>query len=167
MFNLSWTFNLSWWPHFGIVPTRSATVLLPDLRLPPGLRWNNFSVCPHCKANGRLYFLERLNEWGPVISRSDGVNFHLVLGDRPIEYPSERESGKSDMKSAGFWYVHEANGDSTETVVVILRRPPRGGVELIRYLEMVADKLYEKLQKASSLSTLYEFDGQHLRQVAH
>jgi hypothetical protein len=111
--------------------------------------------------------LERQNEWGPMISRSDGINFHLVLGDRPIEYPSERIAGMSEMKSAGFWYVHEGNGDSTETVVVILRRPPKGGVELIRYLEMVADKLYEKLQKASRLPCLYEFNGQQLNQVAY
>jgi hypothetical protein len=111
--------------------------------------------------------LERLNEWGPMISRSDGINFHLVLGDRPIEYPSERAAGKSEMKSAGFWYVHEANGDSTETVVVILRRAPKGGVALIRYLEIVADKLYEKLQMASRLPCLYEFDGQRLHLVLH
>lgn len=109
--------------------------------------------------------LERLNEWGPMISRSDGVNFHLVLGDRPIEYPAERAAGKSEVKSVGFWYVHEGNGGSTETVVVILRRPPSGGVPLLHHLEMVADKLYEKLRKASRLSCLYEFDGQNLQQV--
>ena len=157
-------FRFSWWTHFGIAPTRSATVLLSH---PPGLRWMNFTVCPHCQAHGRPCMLERLNEWGPMISRSDGINFHLLLGDRPIEYPSERAAGKSEMKSAGFWYVHEANGDSTETVVVILRRAPKGGVALIRYLEIVADKLYEKLQMASRLPCLYEFDGQRLRLVFH
>ena len=69
------------------------------------------------------------------------------------------------MKSAGFWYVHEANGGSTETVVVILRRPPRGGVSLLHHLEAVADKLYEKLRKSNRLSRLYEFDGQNLHQL--
>jgi hypothetical protein len=110
--------------------------------------------------------LERVTEWGPMISRSDGVNFHLVLGDRPVEYPAGQGAGKSDMVSAGFWYVHEANGGSTETVVVILRRPPFGGVSLLRHLETVADKLYEKLHKSSRLSCLYEFDGQWLHHAA-
>lgn len=160
-------FNLKWWPHFDIVATRSATVILPDLPRPPRYRWMNFNMCPHCQVHGRPCMLERLNEWGPMISRSDGKNFHLVLGDRPIEYPAERASGRSAMKSAGFWYVHEANGDSAETVVVILRRPPRGGVALMHHLEIVADKLYEKLSKSNCLSCLYEFDGQHLNQVVH
>jgi hypothetical protein len=126
----------------------------------------NFNICPHCVANERPGTLERLNEWGPIISRSDGVNFHLVLGDRPIEYPAERASGKSEMMSAGFWYVHERNGGSTETVVVILRRPPRGEIALLRHLETVADKLFEKLQRSPRLPCVYEFDGQQLHRVS-
>jgi hypothetical protein len=160
-------FNSSWWPHFRIGPSSLRVSLPPDLSRPPRLRWMDFSRCPHCQAHGRPCILERLNEWGPMISRSDGVNFHLVLGDRPIEYPSERAAGKSEMKSVGFWYVHEANGDATETVVVILRRPPRGGVALMHHLGTVADKLYEKLQKSSRLPCLYEFDRQRLHQVFH
>jgi hypothetical protein len=159
--------NSYWWSHLRVGPSCLPVSLPLDLSRPPRLRWINFNVCPHCQAHGRPCMLERLNEWGPMISRSDGVNFHLVLGDRPIEYPSERAAGKSDMKSVGFWYVHERNGDSTETVVVILRRPPRGGVALMRHLEIVADQLYEKLRKASSLPCLYEFDGQRLHQVFH
>ncbi len=158
-------FNFSWWPHADAGPTHSDCVS-GDL-LPSRLRWRNFNACPHCKENGRPYMLERLNERGPVISRSDGLSFHLILGDRPIEFPQERSAGRSDMKSVGFWYLHEKNGDSTETVVVILRRPPRGGVPLLHHLETVADKLYEKLSKSSRLSCLYEFDGQHLHQVIH
>jgi hypothetical protein len=67
---------------------------------------------------------------------------------------------------AGFWYVHEGNESSTETVVVLLRRPPRG-VALLPYLDTVADKLYEKLRKLGRLPSLYEFDGQYLREVLH
>lgn len=132
----------------------------------PKLLWKNFHICPHCQGKGRSYLIERLSEWGPVISRSDGATFHLVLGDRPIEYPAEKAAGKTEMMSAGFWYVHEANGESTETVVVILRRPPRGGVPLLRHLEIVADKLAEKLRKPGRLPCLYEFDGQQLHKVS-
>jgi hypothetical protein len=152
--------------HVETHSSRSANVLADHVR-PPSLRWMNFSFCPHCVANGRPGMLERLNEWGPMISRSDGINFHLILGDRPIEYPHEKSAGHSDMKSVGFWYVHEGNGGSTETVVVILRKPPLGGVSLLRHLELVADKLFEKLSKSNRLSCLYEFDGQHLHQVVH
>ena len=159
--------NSSWWSHFRSRSSRFSVSLQPDLPRPQILRWANFNACPHCLAHGRPSVLERLNEWGLMISRSDGVNFHLVLGDRPIEYPAERAAGKSEMKSVGFWYVHERNGDSTETVVVILRRPPRGGIALMHHLETVADKLYEKLHKASRLPCLYQFDGQHLHEVFH
>jgi hypothetical protein len=133
----------------------------------PGLRWENFNICPHCLANGRLVLVEGPNEWGPIVSRSDGVNFHLVLGDRPIFYPARLATGTKQMMSAGFWYVHEANGASTEAVVVILRRPPRGGTPLLHHLEAVADKLFEKLKKSSRLPSIYEFDGRQLHQIVH
>jgi hypothetical protein len=151
-------------PHAGTNPLRSANVAVGEAR-PPRLRWMNFNRCPHCIANGRPGMPERMNDWGIMISRSDGETFHLILGDRPIEYPAVRALGKTEMMSAGFWYVHEANGGSTETVVVILRRLAGGGITLLRDLETVADKLYEKLRKSSRLSCLYEFDGQHLHQL--
>jgi hypothetical protein len=153
-------------PHAGTNPLRLASVLADHAR-PPGLRWMNFNICPHCLANGRPGTIEGLNKWGPVISRSDGVSFHLVLGDRPIAYPAERAAGKTEMMSAGFWYIHEATGGSIEVVVVILRSPPAGGVSLLHHSETVADKLFEKLDKSSRLSCLYEFDGRHLHQIAH
>jgi len=134
---------------------------------PSKLRWRDFNICPHCLANGRSCPLERLNEWGPIISRSDGRNFHLVMGDRPIVYTQERASSKGEQRSAGFWYVHEANGGSTETVVVILRKPHGGRSSLLGYFEKAAGKLFAKLCKSSRLCCLYEFDGQHLYRVVY
>jgi hypothetical protein len=46
----------------------------------------NFNFCPHCLENGRPGMLERLNEWGLMISRSDGIDIHLILGDSAIAY---------------------------------------------------------------------------------
>ena len=152
--------------HAGTDPSHSAGAPA-DHAHPLRLRWMNFNICPHCRVNGRPGTLERLNQWGPMISRSDGMNFHLVLGDRPLAYPVIRAAGKTEMMSAGFWYVHEADGGSTETVVVILRRVAGGGIALLRDLETVADKLYEKLNKSSRLPCLYEFDGRKLHQVVH
>jgi hypothetical protein len=99
-----------------------------------------------------------------MISRSDGVNFHLVLGDKPIEYPAERASGKSDMLTAGFWYQHEANG-GTETVVVMLRKPNSGVATLWRLLDTVADRLFDKLVKSPLLERAYEFDNNRLHSL--
>ncbi len=127
----------------------------------PGALWRNFHLCPHCLENGRQGVFERLNVTLPIISRSDGVSYHLVMGDKPISYPAENSAGQSDMKSVGFWYLHEAN-PCTETVVVILRRPPQNELSLLRHIETVADRLAEKLQKKSKLPCLYEFDGHRL-----
>jgi hypothetical protein len=143
------------------------TSVLAKPNRPLRLPLRNFNICPHCRANGRPDVLERLNEQGPVISRSDGMLFHIVLGDRPIEYPQEKSTGHSDMKSVGFWYFHEENAGLTETVVVILRKPPIGGVSLMRHVELVADKLFEKLRESSCLPCFYEFDGQNLHQIFH
>jgi hypothetical protein len=132
----------------------------------------NFQVCPHCERLGRQSIVERLDERGPVISRSDGESFHLVLGDRPISYPAEKSSGKTGMMTVGFWYVRERNRESgemtpcTETVVVILRKPPTSGVSLMRHLEKLADHLAERLIKPGDLATLYEFEGTRLQRVS-
>jgi hypothetical protein len=145
-------------------PSHSASILPERTRL-PRRRWMNFNICPHCLANGRLALVEGPNEWGPIVSRSDGVNFHLVLGDRPIEYPAERAAGKTEMMSAGFWYVHEQNGGWTETVVVLLRRPPKSRPAVLRQLETVADKLFDMLQRSPRLPSVYEYYGQQLHRV--
>ena len=126
------------------------------------LKTSFVSVCPHCRAKGEITILDRLNEQGPLTFRSDGNLFHLIAGDRPISYPAERSAKKSEMRSIGFWYVHDGNGPETETTVVILRRPPQDQIQVLRQIEMVADKLAEQLTKMVRLPTLYEFDGSRL-----
>jgi|SRR5690348_14541052 len=134
--------------------------------------YKNFQVCPHCEKRDGPFIWDRLTEGGPVISRSDGATFHLVLGDRPISYPAERSSGKTEMKTVGFWYVRERRTDAresrhtkamTETVVVILREPPRSVAALMRHIEALADMLAERLSRLEELATLYEFDGHRLQ----
>jgi hypothetical protein len=150
-----------------------------DRRWKPSHRFfRNFGICPHCKKTARPFLLDRLNDEEPMISRSDGESFHLVLGDRPICFPAERSAGKTGMVTAGFWYVTERKTDSrkagessqatgtTETVVIILRNPPRRGAELTRHLETVADRLADKLAKPEELRTLYEFYGNQLHRVS-
>ena len=137
--------------------------------------YRNFGICPHCQKKCSPYLLERLNDSGPMISRSDGETLHLVLGDRPISFPAEKSSGRTATMTAGFWYVSEPGvrsqvvGESTgtkgltETVVVILRKPPKRGAELMRHIELLADTLAEKIIQLGHLYTFYEFDGKQLR----
>lgn len=129
--------------------------------------FRNFQMCPHCERKGRKPFVERIDDCAPIISRSDGETFHLVLGDRPTSYPAEKSSGKTDKVTAGFWYVKEQDdrsGVSAGTVVVMLRKPP-GGVGLLRQLEIVVDKLVERINKTSFVGTFYEFDGDRLSKI--
>ena len=40
----------------------------------------------------------------PMISRSDGKTFHVLLADRPLAYPQERQSRAPAGAAACFWY---------------------------------------------------------------
>jgi hypothetical protein len=131
--------------------------------------FKNFGACPHCQKKGESFLLEQPDEEEPVISRSDGESFHLVSGDTPISFPADKSSGKPAMMTAGFWYVSESRpgspgtGGFTETVVVVLRNPPKSGTLLRHHLELLADTLAEKIRLEGQLSTFYEFDGSQLR----
>lgn len=159
---------------------------IPDLRLqlflevsdtdeskraskPQEPRMKNFEFCFHSERTGRPSAAERLNETGPIISRSDGESYHLVLGDRTISFPAEESSRKSGRMIAGFWYVKDENDEAAQVtgiVAVILRNPPKRGVALRCHVETVADRLAEKFGKSDALATLYEFDGNRLRKVS-
>jgi hypothetical protein len=131
--------------------------------------FRNFGVCPHCQKKGGPFRLERLNDNGSMISRSDGESFHLVSRGRPISFPGDKSSARTATMTVGFWYVSERRAESpgtggfTETVVVMLRKPPKSEVPLLGHLELLADALAEKIALEGRLSTFYEFDGRQLR----
>ena len=54
------------------------------------ITYRNFNLCPHCVFHGEQSLLCRLCEGIPMISRSDGKTFHLLLADYPARYPAER-----------------------------------------------------------------------------
>ncbi len=136
-----------------------------------GRFFRNLQSCPHCARLGRRGEVDRLNESTPMIFRSDGDKFHLVLGDRPIAFPNE--NGTIGMMTAGFWYVRErqrifdemsefpppdgipptrgrGTWACTETTAVILK-PERRRLLLLHQLENIADKLAEVLEKCDFL----------------
>ena len=127
----------------------------------------NFNLCPHCIRHGEPGLLGRLCESMPMISRSDGKTFHVLLADRPLVYPQERTSATPSCVSVCFWYSHVATGSTTHAVVVILPDARLGQPVLFRVIDSVADLLAAELLHADSLACLYEYSGNTLRRVAH
>jgi hypothetical protein len=99
-----------------------------------------------------------------VITRSDGVNFHLVFGDGPIVYPSQGLQYLREMVSLGFWYVYHAKA---AVVVVILRRPPSEDTRLLQCIEQIADALAEQLASERELPGFVEADAYELLFAAY
>jgi hypothetical protein len=98
---------------------------------------------------------------GPThsIVRSDGRSFRLIAAARPVSYPTANPLVEAQMFSIGFWYDRKLIGPFAESVVVILRRPPREPINVMRQVEMVADRLAERLAKNTRLAATYEFDS--------
>ncbi len=107
--------------------------------------------------------LRRIREGMPMISRSDGKTFHLLLADRPVPYPAERKSGPSKLVSICFWYSHLTNGRETSTSVVVLPELRHYRGAFYRSVEVVADLLTGRLCHFSRLSEIYDFHDGELR----
>lgn len=122
------------------------------------IKYRNFSLCRHCVGQGEEGLLSRLSESMPMISRSDGELFHLVLADRPVPYPAERNSGRSERLSLFFWYSHVFHGASTRTTVVVVPNNGRERLSLFRRIEHIADLLTDKLRDCPELKTMYELE---------
>ncbi len=129
--------------------------------------YRNFNLCPHCIGHGEAGLLCRLCESMPMISRSDGRDFHVLLADRPLAYPQERYSETPDCVSLCFWYSHIATGSVTHAVVVILPQARLDQPVLFREIDSVADLLAEKLLHTDHLGSLYRFSGNALQALAH
>jgi hypothetical protein len=127
----------------------------------------NFNVCPHCESQGHEPILSRLNEGIPMISRSDGKTFHLVLADKPRPYPEESSAGPTEQLSVCFWYAQTQNPSVSNSVVVLLRSGLRRDTSLFRQIEDVADLLATELSEGHSLATFYSFVSDALFELRH
>lgn len=135
----------------------------PDSLLEVQVTHRNFNLCPHCIQHNQHGFLGRLCESMPMISRSDGDTFHLLLADRPLAYPQERTAAASGGISVCFWYSHMATGSDTHTTVVILPEARLDQRGLFRIIDSVADLLADKLLHANRLASLYQLSGHSLQ----
>lgn len=122
----------------------------------PQVTHRNFNLCPHCALNGEQTLLCRLCEGLPMISRSDGETFHLLLADRPAPYPPERDSGPTRKFSVRFWYSHIRQPQVTCSTLVILLGARSNHPVFFRKLETVADLLAEELAGGGQLAEVYE-----------
>ena len=129
--------------------------------------YRNFNVCPHCILHGKQSLLCRLREGIPMISRSDGKTFHLLLADYPAQYPAESDSGKTEKTSVCFWYSHVLDAGSTRSTVVILRDSGRNFAALFRLIETAADLLAKQLTNCYRPPTLCELVNGGLRTMAY
>jgi len=126
----------------------------------------NFNLCPHCLLHGQPGLLCRLCESMPMISRSDGDTFHLLLADRPLAYPQERKSTARDGVSVCFWYSHVATGSDTHTTVVILPEMRLHQPVIFRVIDSIADLLAGKLLHTNRLASCYQLSGHSLQPLA-
>lgn len=134
---------------------------------PSQTEFRNFNVCPHCEWNGEEALLSRLSEGIPMISRSDGRNFHLLLADRPLPYPAERNEGRTLKASACFWYLYRAGRSATKSTVVLFECAFGGKANIYRQIEFIADVLAEELVRRQSLAVFYNMQGDRILELAY
>ena len=121
------------------------------------LPYRNFNLCPHCIAAGKEPLLWRYHEGLPMISRSDGVTFHLLLADCPRPYPAERSSGKTHQLSLCFLYEHGSLQGPRATVIVVPDHWP-AQLSVYRWIESITDIVAFYLSIHGSLPDIVEID---------
>ena len=138
-----------------------------DPQIQERVNHRNFNLCPHCVHHGEPGLLCRLCESMPMISRSDGQTFHVLLADRPLAYPQERHADAPSCVSVCFWYSHVATGSITHAVVVILPDARLDQPVLFRVIDSVADLLAAELLNSDHLASLYQYSGDYLQALSH
>lgn len=135
--------------------------------VPPRVYYRNFNICPHCEWCGEEPTLSRMSESMPMISRSDGRNFHLLLADRPLAYPAERNTGSTDKLSVCFWYSHVGGAASNQSTIVVLPGLRGKTLSLFRQIEFTADLLVAELLTRKSLAGFYDLQGNSLHEISY
>jgi hypothetical protein len=142
-----------------VLRSHSRCNLLNQVLEPVQAEFRNFNVCPHCEKNRDEALLTRISEGMPMISRSDGYNFHLLLADRPLPYPMEKTYGVTRITSLCFWYMYGAEGAQTKSTVVLIEDSARSKQKVFRQIEFVADILADELVRRRELAVLYNLQG--------
>ena len=134
---------------------------------PSQTEFRNFNVCPHCEWHGEEALLSRFSEGIPMISRSDGRNFHLLLADRPLPYPAERGVGPTRMVSVCFWYLYGPDRNATKSAVVLFEGAFDPKANIFRQIEFIAGVLADELLRRQSLAVFYNMQGNEILELAY
>jgi len=102
----------------------------------------------------------------PMISRSDGRNFHLLLADRPLAYPMERGEDPRPLTSVCFWYVYGEEG-ATKSTVVLFESCAGSREKIFRQIEFIADVLADELLRRRELGVFYHLQGNEILQLTY
>ena len=136
--------------------------------LEPSLtEFRNFNICPHCEWNGEEALLSRFSEGIPMISRSDGRNFHLLLADRPLPYPIENSEGPTRMTSVCFWYLYGAEKSATKSAVVLFESLAGANERVFRQIEFIADLLSDELLRRRELAVFYNLQDNSILELGY
>jgi hypothetical protein len=134
---------------------------------PAQVAYRNFNLCPHCELLGFDPLLLRLCEGIPMISRSDGSSFHLVLADRPLPYPQERNAGPTRDTSLCFWYSITGQKNLIRSSLVLVPASDSKVCRNYREIEFVADLLSEKLLHQSELARMYALSDSTIHEICY
>jgi hypothetical protein len=134
---------------------------------PTAIVHRNFNVCPHCESRGEDALLSRLSEGIPMISRSDGKNYHLVLADPPLPYPVELGSGPTQKLSVCFWYCYGHGRNAAGSTVVLVQGPMKSKVRTFRQIESIADLLANELSSRQVLASFYNLQSNSLQEMSY
>jgi hypothetical protein len=114
-----------------------------------------------------LALLTRISEGMPMISRSDGCTFHLLLADRPLPCPMERTYGVTRITSLCFWYLYGAEGARTKSAVVLFEEGASSKQKFFRQIEFIADILADELVRRRRLAVLYNLQGSSILEQSY
>ena len=134
---------------------------------PSPAEFRNFNVCPHCEWIGEEAVLFRFSEGIPMISRSDGRNFHILLADRPLPYPAELGAGPTQTVSVCFWYAYGEEKTSTKSAVILLESCACRKEKLYRQIEFIADLLADELLRRRELASFYHLQGDSILELSY
>jgi hypothetical protein len=141
--------------------------LLNHVLEPSPTEFRNFNVCPHCEWIGEEALLFRFSEGIPMISRSDGRNFHLLLADRPLPYPAELGADPAQTVSVCFWYAYGEKKAATKSAVVLIESRAHLKEKLYRQIEFIADVLADELIRRRELAIFYNLQGNSVLELSY
>jgi hypothetical protein len=107
----------------------------------------------------------RLHEHAPLVTRSDGKSYHLLLFDGPSVWYSKNGSPIAGRAVAGFYYASDRLKTDHAQVTVILRTVDLRKPEVVRALEESANLLAVILESGQQPEQSYLFESGHISKL--